>query len=343
MKKNYFLTALLVVISAYTSIAQTYVFMMKNADGKWGFANLKGEVVIAPQYDNCNPFSENGLAIVVVDKAFKVINLKGEAISVEVPKYTDAASKKFNDGLFAIKAGDKCGYLNTSGKLAIPLKYDAATDFDGGYAVVKSGTKFIVIDTKGTEAPVNESGLLEVKHFSEGFAPARTADKLFGFVNTKGELAIKSQFKSVGYFSGGYAWAKTMDDKVGFINTKGEWVLQPTFTSASDFDPASKVARVKEIDKWLYVDATGKKIYVNDTEHWGDFSGGLADGTQLGKDGFYNTKGEWVIKPQFEGVRDFKNGYAAAKLNGMWGIIDTTGKWVVQPTYSGIRDAELIK
>jgi hypothetical protein len=341
--KRYVFTAILATFISSISVAQTYVFMMKNAEGKWGYANVKGEIVIPPQYENCDPFAENGLAVIVKDKVFTIINTKGQAIPTDVQKYEDAASKKFNDDLFAIKVNDKCGYLNGSGKLAIPLKYDDVSDFNGGFAVAKTGSKYVVLDTKGTETPIMQNGLVDVKHFSEGFAPVKTADKLLGFINTKGEIVVKPQFKNVGYFYGGLAWAKTMDDKAGFINSKGEWVIQPTFDAVSDFDPASMVARVKEVDKWLYIDATGKKIYVNDTEVWGDFSDGLSKGTQAGKSGFYNTKGEWVIKPQFEGVRDFKNGYAAAKLGSKWGIIDTTGKWVVQPIYDGIRDAELIK
>ena len=38
------------------------------------------------------------------------------------------------------------------------------------------------------------------------------------------------------------------------------------------------MARVKVGDKWGYVNKTGEVMYVKDTEVWGDFSEGLADG-----------------------------------------------------------------
>ncbi len=88
---------------------------------------------------------------------------------------------------------------------------------------------------------------------------------------------------------------------------------------------------------------TGEIVKVNDTEVWGDFSEGLADGKNGDQRGFYNNKGEWVIKPQFEGVRDFKNGYAAAKQGGKWGVIDKKGNWVIRPAFDGIKDMELVK
>ena len=343
MKKSSLSILFFITLFSFSSFAQTYILQVKTATGNWGYVNLKGEFVIPAQFDNCNPFSANGLAVVEKNKMNVIINTKGEEFPVDVKGFgTFGVAKSFEEGLPAIQSNKKWGYLNSTGKLAIPLKYDGVKAFNGGFAVVTLGTNFYVLDTKGPEVAVATSGILDVKHFSEGFAPIKTADKKVGFINSKGEITIQPQFNSVGYFYGGYAWAKTMDNKVGFINTKGEWVIKPAFDVASDFDPVSKVARVKEAEAWLYVDIAGNKIYVKDTDVWGDFADGLAKGKQLEKIGFYNTKGEWIIKPQFEGVREFKNGYAAAKLEGKWGVIDTKGNWVINPSYDGIKDVERV-
>lgn len=348
MKKLNVFVLLFVALFSYTSFAQTYLVQVKSETGKWGYVNLKGDYVISAQFENCYPFSAEGLAIVVKNKMNVIINTKGEEIPTEIKGFDiiqgafGFSPKGFQAGLLAVQVNKKWGYLNTAGKIAIPLKYDYVTAFESGFAAASIGTKFFVLDTKGTEIAVPTSGILELKHFSDGLAPIKTADKKVGFINGKGEIAIQPQFNSVGYFFGGYAWAKTMDDKVGFINTKGEWVIKPTFEGVSDFDPVSKVARVKEAGAWLYIDATGNKMYVKDTDVWGDFAGGLAKGKQTDKIGFYNTKGVWVIKPQFEGVREFQNGYAAAKLNDKWGIIDTSGNWVIKPIYDGIKDVERV-
>ena len=62
-----------------------------------------------------------------------------------------------------------------------------------------------------------------------------------------------------------------------------------------------------------------------------------------GKVGFYDSKGEWAIQPQFDGSRAFKNGYAAAKKGDKWGMIDKSGSWVIQPSFDRIMDMELVK
>jgi hypothetical protein len=340
MKRKSILLMFFTVFLALSTVAQSYLIQVKDASGKWGYVNVKGEMVIPAQYEHCDAFGENGLAVVVKDKVTSIINSKGEIIPSEV---TILSVKEYKDGLLEISSNKKFGFLNSQGKIAIPLKYDDVTEFNGGNAVAKIGTNYFILDTKGTETAVATSGILDIKHFSEGLAPVRTANKLFGFINAKGIISITPQFSSVGYFSGGLAWAKTVDNKAGFINAKGEWIIKPVYAAVGDFDPTSKIARVKEVETWFYIDAMGNKTPVVDTETWGDFSGGLAKGKKLTKIGFYNPKGEWVIKPQFDGAREFKNGYAAAKQGELWGLIDTKGNWVVKPTFAGIKDAELIK
>jgi len=349
MKRKSVLFILSSVFLALSTVAQSYLIQVKDASGKWGYANVKGEMVIPAQYEHCDPFGENGLAVVVKDKITSIINAKGEIIPSEVNGFSVLKAafgfnvKGYENGLLAITFNKKFGFLNSEGKIAIPLKYDNVTEFNDGNAVAKIGTNYFILDTKGIETAVTIAGILDIKHFSEGLAPVRTADKMMGFINAKGVMVIVSQFSNVGYFTGGLAWAKTADNKAGFINVKGEWVIKPIYVAVSDFDPSSKIARVKEVETWFYIDATGNKIPVVDTDTWGDFSDGLAKGKKADKLGFFNAKGEWTIKPQFDGVREFKNGYAAAKQGDKWGLIDTKGNWAMKPMFDGIKDAELIK
>lgn len=346
MKKN-ILSLLILFTNYFLSLGQTALVQVKTDLGFWGYANLKGELVIPAQYKNCDPFSSDGFAVVEKDGKYTVINTQGETLPTEIQDFSiiegafGVGAKGFNNGLLAVKSGKIWGYLNTSGKIAIPIKYDFVTEFNGGFATAKIGGRYLVLDTKGIETSIiSTDKIVEIKHFSEGLAPIEGANGLYGFVNTKAEIAIKPQFKNVGYFSGGFAWARSSNDKVGFINSKGEWAIQPIYDIVTNFDDVSIFARVKDASGWFYIDATGNKLVIADTESWGDFNEGLAIGSQMDKKGFYNTKGEWVIKAKYEGVRKFSNGYAAAKMDGRWGLIDTKGNWVIKPLFVGMKDVE---
>jgi hypothetical protein len=337
------------MMTVFAAQSQTLITQVKPAgDKQWGYANIKGEMVIPAQYAKCYRFSPEGLAAIYdqKEKQYHFINLKNDRLQVEVSQFKLRDGMGFDvegfcDGMAMVKIGDKWGYINTSGKVAIAAKYDEASDFYAGVANAKLGNKFIILNTKGEEIPV-ESDVIDIKDFSEKLAPFRASNKKFGFVGTDGKIAIKALYESVGYFSDGLAWAKD-GDLLGYINNKGEWIIKPQFTAGKEFDKTSGMARVKNGDKWCYVNKAGEMMYVADTESWGDFSEGLAEGKKNDKKGFFDKKGTWVIQPQFDGVRDFKNGYAAAKMGDKWGIIDKQGKWVLQPQYDGIKDMELVK
>jgi hypothetical protein len=346
MKKHLIGSIVYAFLIGQTVFAQQFIIMVKPANSKnWGYANEKGDLIIPAQYSTCYPFSAEGLAV-VKEKQYILINTKGEKLNTEVSDFNMKSIFGFGvdgykDGLVMIKKGDKWGYLDSKGKLAILTKYDEANVFNDGFAAAKLGDGFVVLNTKGEEFKIAESGITEVKEFSEGMAPYRAKDKKYGFVSADGKIAIPAQFEAVGYFNEGLAWAKT-DDQIGYIDTKGKWVIKPQFSQARPFDKESGLARVKLGDKWCYTNKTGAITYMDDTKVWGDFSEGLCDGEKNDKKGFYDKTGKWVIEPQFEGTRDFKNGYAAAKKGDKWGVIDKTGKWVIEPKFEGIKDMELV-
>ncbi|MDE7413690.1 MAG: WG repeat-containing protein, partial [Muribaculaceae bacterium] len=55
----------------------------------------------------------------------------------------------FSDGLAPVKIGGKKGFIDKSGELVIPAKYDDAWNFSDGLALVKIGGKWGYIDKSG--------------------------------------------------------------------------------------------------------------------------------------------------------------------------------------------------
>lgn len=345
------LSLLLTLLLGFSAFAQTYVVLVRPVGVKeWGYANLKGDLIIEAKYRKCIEFSENGLAAIYDAKLkqFYFINLKGETLQTEITDFKlqevfGFGMKGFSNGFAPVKQNEKWGYLNTAGKLAIPAKYDKVTSFNRGYATVQRDGKFFVLDQNGVEFSVDVPNLADLNNFSGKLASFKTADGLVGFVDGSGKVAIQAQFQSAGDFHGGMAWVKNSSDKVGYINAKGDWALEPKYEAGRSFEPESGLARVKTGDKWAYVNKAGEFMYVNDSETVEGFSNGLAKGKKNEKFGFYNNKGEWTIQPQFDAARDFKNGYASVKSGEKWGIIDKTGKWVVEPTFEEMKDVELVK
>lgn len=103
-------------------------------DGKTGFINKEGKVVIAFQFKNAQSFKE-GLAAVQNPEGTKWGFINSEGTLVIPYSYADCSS--FLSGYAAVKLEDKWGYIDISGAMVIPPIYEEAYPFCYGLARVK--------------------------------------------------------------------------------------------------------------------------------------------------------------------------------------------------------------
>lgn len=76
---------------------------------------------------------------------------KGKSKSKTKPKSsTYDYQGPYFEGLARVKIKLKWGFIDTTGNVVVPLKYNEVTNFDGGIAKVRVGTKWGLVDNKGT-------------------------------------------------------------------------------------------------------------------------------------------------------------------------------------------------
>ncbi len=90
--------------SAASNTEKNPLFAIRQ-NGKVGYIDKKGEIVITPQFDTAWPFSE-GLALIEDDGKYGYIDKKGEIVIT--PQFDYARS--FSEGLALIKDDGKYGY-----------------------------------------------------------------------------------------------------------------------------------------------------------------------------------------------------------------------------------------
>ena len=131
-------------------------------DGKSGFVNKKGEIVIETRFyinpDDIGPrtgpkirysFSEGYALVKTKDQKWIQFNIKGN--KKILPDNIEPVDLYYKNGLVLIrdKETKKLGYMNPKFKIVIPCKFDEADSFVGKYAVVKVEGKDAIIDKKG--------------------------------------------------------------------------------------------------------------------------------------------------------------------------------------------------
>lgn len=115
-------------------------------DGKTGFRDLDGNIVIEPKFDNAEMFSE-GLSTVQLGDKYGLIDEKGNYV---LPLTAFEYLGSVHNGLASFRANDKYGFVNTKGQEVIKPQYDWVDGFSEGLCVVRNDKgKYGYIDTTG--------------------------------------------------------------------------------------------------------------------------------------------------------------------------------------------------
>jgi hypothetical protein len=236
---------------------------------KHGYIDPRGKVVIQPQFEEAGCFSEGLAAVTMGDQRF-YIDREGkiafrapttqtgwfhEGLAVFVTEdrthfgfmdrsggiaipatfdYTERDRPRgFSEGLALVSTGNRCGFIDKSGKIVIKPQFAFARDFHDGRALiadVKPATggprpKYGYIDTTGRLViPLQFDS---ASNFSEGLAGVSRRGE-GGYIDKAGTFVIKlAAVRPCGNFSGGLALVCDKGRRVSYIDREGKVVWSP--------------------------------------------------------------------------------------------------------------------
>jgi hypothetical protein len=350
LKRTILLVICLTVFTGSDVIAQSYRsdnWFPVYVDGKAGFIDRSGKIVLEPKYDGASYFYE-GLARVsfgrdtIITEGFSqgFIDETGEVV---IRGDWDVVSH-FSDGLAAV------GYDQTKQKFEFGGRtfYTSASHPWYRWGFIDRTGK-LVIDTRFSD----------VSEFRDGIAPANTDpyEPKYGFIDKQGNWIIKPQFEHARQFSEGQARV-FVKRKYGYIDRTGKTVIRPKYSWARDFaeglacvklggdvlEPvgmsvtrhnadhgfidrngkvkfkvgrggcqsfSNGIARVAVGPGHRAIDRSGNFLFDRSLDIWSDFSEGLAEIYIPGNEiGFVDITGQIVIRKPFGRAEDFYRGLA---------------------------------
>jgi hypothetical protein len=277
---------------------------------RWGFIDKRGVLVIAPEYFEVGDFCEG----------FAVVKTKEASSSNERTNW---------------------GYIDKSGKWLVNAEFEAAFGFSESVALAETKDTVLLINKDGQIKPLFHKGPLQLAlgddgnpRFSSGLVLVwDSTSKKYGYVNKRGELIIRPQFKNAANFSEGMARVSIVHNNrelLGFINSKGEFSVPPKFDV--DFDFLRNATNFSEnlagvIDgpptrvnypKFKYIDKSGEVILHTSFSRTEPFKEGLAAvyDAELNKYGFIDKSGKLVIPLKFDSAGHFAEGLARVEISG---------------------------
>jgi WG containing repeat len=158
-------------------------------------------------------------------------------------------------GLSKVKKDGKVGYVNNAGVEVVKLQYDEGLTYNEGYTAVKKESKWLYLDSTGKA--ITAAVYDDASSFNNGLA-AVSKDNLYGFIDSSGALVILCKFNNARSFTEGLAPASNAKGYWGYIDVKGEWALKPIYDFAYNFENGE--AKVMKGQKEMYIDKTGKVV-----------------------------------------------------------------------------------
>lgn len=274
---------------------------VQDMKGNYGFIDKQGNYVIQPEYKEATGFYE-GTAWVVKPQGYPMaIQTDGKCFLEAKDVYVISL---FSEGLalFSKRCEDgtrKYGFMDKKGDVVIEPAFAWAHSFKNGLAaVVDENGKWGYIDKKGKVVIGYQFD--DANDFkNNGQAIVKLSDQ-YGTIDKKGNFVINPQFASMMLDKNGmYQIQFDGGGDYGFCDEKGKIVINPQFEYCSSFFGYS-MSSVLINDKWGYIDETGK-IIINPqfdiaTNFWGNYAI-AGTGKKLG---IINTKGEYVVTPQYD-------------------------------------------
>ncbi len=293
-------------------------------DGRKGYINEKGEMVITPLYLYASDFINGRALVELSSKKWGYIDKNGQ----EVIKPQFDLAGDFSEDHAVVKVNGKFGYIGVSGKVVIDCKFDYAGPFSGGIACVKTGGKYGFINSSGKL--VIPSVYDNAKDLSEGFIAVQLNGK-WGYIDKKGKSMIKPAYSNVSGFRENMA-AVNIGGKWGYIDKSGKLIAPAIYDAASGFHEG--LAAVSRYKKMGYINKLGEVVLplqyqATDPIDLSDFHNGFAAVKTGGKWGFIGQDSQYKIKPQYDCVlKPFNRGVAVVSTGNMTCYITEKGQLI---------------
>lgn len=242
-------------------------FALVRLDGKFGFIDTDGNIIVKCVYNSCTLYDENGVATgkigdtrYYLDKqgnSFRSMEELNAAAILNSSEFKKRASNySVSDYSPALDENGKWGYKQF-GEWVIQPRFESAGDFADGLAAVSLGGKWGYIGKNGScSIPFKyEQGGV----FVDGLARVKLFER-WGYIDKTGATVIPFKYAMATDFSNGLARVSS-NGKTGFIDKTGAWFdseeeLLQTFSAfarlfvETDINQWQKKGKYEKLAQW---------------------------------------------------------------------------------------------
>ena len=268
---------------------------------KYGLINLKGEVVVKPEYDEIDGLGEKeGELLVKKNEKYGVINNKG---------YPLIGEKTSN--------GYRYGYIRSNKQKLLDTEYSDILRI-GGIKGENTDKNVFILATKNGRCGLvkNKKKVIDFKYQDIDYSGIDnlfilTKGKKIGVYNSKGKKILNTKYDDIN-ITNTYIYTK-QDDEEKYFDLKGKELDKSQINENNENDSED------EEDKKVGADLVNPTMIPKEKD---------------GKWGFIDKNSKLVVDYIYDEVTEVnKYGFAGVKKDGKWGCIDDKGNVVQEPKY----------
>lgn len=247
------------------------------------------------------------------------------------------------------KEDGRYGYVDHTGRVVIPPRFEYADTFDGNLAYAREpGGAGGLIDTSGrltvavAQCPEGYMCNPGVEEIRQGAILFESVALGAGYMEPGGKVAIQPDFYAACRFSENLAWvAKEQFPDSGdwqwfCIDKTGRQRFPGSFRQVLPY-AEGRAAVQAQTGGWLHIDSQGKPLSEERSDYAESFQEGLAYVRGRSFHGYLDVSGRRAITlpPEVEYACSFSNGMASFTISAggraRTGYIDRTGQFAVKP------------
>ena len=339
------------------------------SDGKIGFIDRRGQVVVPLQYSEALRRFSRDRTVVVHDGHAWLIDPTGRDIAdLGVWPWPGLAEEEgfddldgyvgdadfFADGLMPWRQGDLWGYVGLDGRWLITPQYQWAQPFHAGRAGVQADGRGLLIDVKGRVLARAPRGWWIAP--ASGELLRAGTETAWGFVGVDGTLPKALPYATVRII---FAGRSSVDARPLRYS---EGLAAVTRTAPHRWQVVDADGRVRAGGRYDWVEDAGAGLYaVAIDQRWAlassalqvlsgarfdaapDFAPGSDAQAAAWRDrrlGCMDRRGQWRALPAGLDDADCRRPLTIARTSGdstnLWGVLDAGGRWVLPPVYEEI-------
>ena len=310
--------------------AGDYAFVCQK--GLWGIINKEGKFVVKPCYTSAS-VPCGMVTIIELNSKYGLLKGVESVASIGYDKIEYLASIK----CFRMYSNGKQGLVNGSScELACGTKYDYVGEVAYGIVLVKSGDKYGLFDTHGTEIRPIENESIKPSAYETLLVKANGK---CGLLDKKGQPITAMDYDSIEKYEHETFLVKA-NGKCGLLDKKGQPITTIDYDSIDKYKYNTFLVKAK--GKYGLFNQHGEQII---PVQYDSIEKGLYNKTLLvilvkadNKYGVYNLSGKQIIPVQYDSIeKGLYNETLLVKADNKYGVYDQHGKQIIPVQYDSIE------